>query len=114
MKTNIWDLYQQEKYGRRTLYIDADGNTIGFINYSIFDDRSCYVDTLFIKKEYRNKKYGQELEMLLIKIEKPSIIYCDVDLNSSNPESPLSQFLGKGYKVDKLYESRIGLKKCLS
>jgi hypothetical protein len=98
--------FQQEKYDRK--YIE---NIYGYICYNSYSDGSLYIHELFTVEEKRNSGKGRLLEKALIKQEKPKVIYCDVDLDSNNPEVALLSILHAGYKIDQSTPSRIILKK---
>lgn len=106
----LYKLYQAEKYNRKVIE-DEDG----FISYNVYDDGSLYIETLFVRAEARNKGKGSELEQRVIEKEKPSLLICDIDLKSSNPEITLVQFIRKAkYKILRVEEDKIVLYKNLS
>ena len=89
-------LYWKEKYGAKVISTDE-----GYILYNAYEDNSVYIRELFVKREARNKGVGKELEDKLIEKENPNFIFCDIDLESNNPEIALVQIIKKaGYKID--------------
>lgn len=103
----MWKEYQKEKYGRETIEHDD-----GFINYAKYDDGSIYINILYVKKESRNKGKGKELERILIEKERPSLIFCDIDMESVGWELSLIQIVTQaGYKYDSTNGKRIILYK---
>lgn len=89
-----WQAYLLEKYNRKVIE-----NRYGFISYSIYDDDSCYIETLFVLEKYRNKGKGKELEALLIEKENPWVIYCDVDKHSNGWENVILILTKEGYEI---------------
>ena len=86
--------FQQEQFNRKYLE-DKDG----FISYTIYDDRSIYIYEIYVRPEARRKGAGTKLEEKLIAKEKPTVIYCDVDLQCNNPEAALQGILTADYKI---------------
>lgn len=79
--------------------------------YQVYEDRSVYIHELYILDSARKKGLGTKLESYLLKEEKPSVIYCDVDLLSNDPETALIAFLLVGYKVDECQGNKIIMRK---
>ena len=103
----MWKKYQLEKYGRKVIE-----DEFGFITYIRHNDDSLYINILFVEKESRNKGKGKELERRLIEKEKPSLIFCDIDMESVGWELALIQIVTQaGYKYDSTIGKRIILYK---
>lgn len=106
----MWEEYQKEKYGRKTLRTDK-----GFICYSSYDDGSLYIDFLFVKPEFRLHGEGKRLEDMVIEKEQPNSILCEVDLNSQDCEKSLAALIRRAdYKILKAESDRIILYKKVS
>ena len=103
---SLQKLYQQEKYDRK--YIE---NIYGYICYTSYPDGSLYINELFITEKKRNDGKGTALEKRLIKEEKPSVIFCDVDLTTDRPEDALQAILSADYKIVEAMAHKIILKK---
>jgi hypothetical protein len=105
----MWKEYQKEKYDRDTIE-----NEHGFINYNKHDDGSVYINILYVKKKERDKGTGKELEKMLIKKEEPTMIFCDIDMESNGWEKSLIQIVSQAnYKYDSTIGRRIILYKDL-
>jgi hypothetical protein len=103
----MWKEYQKEKYGRETIENDD-----GFINYVKHSDGSLYIHILYVKQEARNKGQGTLLEKLLIEKEQPTMIFCDIDMNTEGWELALIQIVTKAnYRYDSTINNRIVLYK---
>ena len=83
----------------------------GYIVYQVYEDKSVYVHELYILDSARKKGFGTKLESYLLKEENPSVIYCDVDLLSNDPETALIAFLLRDYKIDECRGNKIILRK---
>ena len=106
---DLWSLYQKEKYGLKCLkYLD-----IGVMFYKMFNDGSCYVHTIFVRPEWRNKKIAQMLELLLIREESPNMIACDIDKLANGWEEVLDMFILHGWNINEETDARIVLCKIL-
>jgi len=106
----MWKAYQKEKYNREVIENDD-----GFINYVKYDDGSVYINILYVKKESRNKGTGKELERKLIEKEKPTLIFCDIDMESIGWELALIQIVTQAhYKYESTVGKRIVLYKEIS
>ena len=95
----LWSLYQQEKYGYKSISRTVEGIDVAIIIYGMFDDRSCIIDTLFVEKAFRNQGIGKELEKEVIDKEHPLSLHCQVDLTAKNAELIMRQFYDDGYRV---------------
>ena len=96
--------YLKEKYNRKLLE-----SKNGFITYEIYRDGSCYIHTLWIDKDHRNRGEGRSLEQAIIKKENPKVIYCDVDKESKGWKTTLRILLLSGYEIDKDMKYKIVL-----
>ena len=98
MNDDLIFLFYQEKYNSRII---RDDN--GYILYNKYEDNSVYIQQLYVRPEFRNEGLGKQLEDELIEKENPSVIFCEVDLESNNPEISLAQIIKKaGYKIDRI------------
>jgi hypothetical protein len=99
----LYKKYLEEKYDRKIIE-DKDG----FIEYKKFSDGSVYIYTLFVSKDSRNHGLGHGLELQMIAKESPTLIFCDIDLNSYGAEIALSQIIKKAkYKIHKTEHDKI-------
>lgn len=78
---------------------DAYNNEVGVIFYSIYPDNSCFIDTLFVSKESRNKGYAKALLEQIIKIEDPISFVGSVDMRAHGAEDTLSTISAYGCKT---------------
>lgn len=106
---NLQQKFQQEQFNRK--YAECKD---GFISYTIYDDRSLYIYEIYVRPEARRKGIGSLLEKELIKKERPSVIYCDVDLTCNKPEEALQGILTAGYKIKEATNRNIILCKKIS
>jgi hypothetical protein len=106
---NLYKKYIKEKYDRDII----NGNEC-FIEYKKYSDGSLYIYTLFVSKEARDNGLGFGLEQILIEKEKPTMIFCDIDLTSNNAELALIQIIKKAkYKIHESHSDKIILVKDL-
>lgn len=94
----MWSAYQLEKYAQESIIESVDNEEVGILIYKMYEDKSCYINTLFVLKEHRNKGIGKLLEKRLIEKEKPVSIVCDVDMKASGAKEALDTFLAGGYE----------------
>ena len=103
----MWKEYQKEKYNREVIE-----SVDGFIVYNRHPDNSVYISELYVTKEARNKGEGKRLEEILIKKERPALIFIDIDMESNGWELALIQIVrSANYKYDSTIGNRIILYK---
>lgn len=102
----LYKEYCKEMYGREVLSEDK-----GFIVYTSFEDNSLYIHSVYVTEDMRGTNYYRELENKLIQQEKPTSIYCYVDLTTNNPTQSLKAILKAGYEITSSNKESIILKR---
>ena len=98
---SVIDVYGEEKY--KLLTINVDNKTVGYIDYSVFEDNP-YIKYIEVKDEYRRKGYGKKL------VEKLQSLYPDSEIGfgmMTDDGSKLYKSLKKEIIPNKDYPKKI-------
>jgi len=81
----------------------------GFITYRIIpENKECYIDIIFVKKEFRKQKIGKQLEQEVIKKAKESgCTFLSAQVYSKAPffKDSLAAIIKSNYAVFKEYDN---------
>lgn len=90
----MWKDAQKELYD-----MDCYENEHGFILYKLYEDNSCYMKLIYLKKEHRGSGLALKLyKELCSQLPSPHIIGT-VDTSASNSEKNLQIYLNLGAKI---------------
>lgn len=100
--------YLEEHQPGKSLYF----NDFGYATYVIIGEE-CYIDTVYVLKDFRNQKRASELADEIVKIAKKNgckyltgTVFTDQDSLDKQTISAKGMF-GYGFKLSKAYENKI-------
>jgi hypothetical protein len=91
----LWLEYIKEREGLELICIEEKG----FITYKKEDETSIFICDIFVLKEYRKSRVGEELYNKVIALENPKRVYGMTDKNALTWEESHKLMLYRGFSV---------------